>query len=137
MLNFKDEQKFLIEEDIDEEYFSEFDSLTVRESYCMACESPLKTYHSLICPECLSDGAELLSNLVHSYNEDISSHVFVDPDQFIDVDLVCEPEEEIFEEEDSGEMEDEEYYEEEFDDEDSSSGEEKENEEWINPSLNK
>lgn len=138
MSNLKPEQKFLIEEDVEESYFSEFDYLTVRESYCMACDSPLKTYHSLICPECLNDGAELLNNLVHSYQDDDSNQIFINPEKYIDFDNIDELENEQIEAEDAGEMEDDEYYED-FDDEESSIEEDSnfdsDSENWINPVL--
>ena len=71
--NFSDSSDCEIDEDV-EGY------LVVKESYCMACDSPLKSYHSLICSECLHDKAKELSQMVDDLNEDIKKYVFIDPD---------------------------------------------------------
>ena len=81
--------------------FDEFDYLIVRESFCMACDTPLKSYHSLICHDCLSDGAELFHNLI---NKNIKNSIFIDPNFVMDIseDII---EEEIHEDEDEDEDE--------------------------------
>jgi hypothetical protein len=61
--------------------FDEFDYLIVRESYCMACDGPLKSYQRLICHECLSQGVDVLKNLVDNLDQDSEKkYIFIDLD---------------------------------------------------------
>lgn len=64
------DQVFLEEEFQEDPSDSEdFSSFKIKESYCMACEAPLKSYHSLICPDCLGLEAEKFSELVEELQE--------------------------------------------------------------------
>ncbi len=78
--------------DTDED--DEFDHLIVRESYCMACDSPLRSYQSLICSDCLNYEANMLSKLINSRDVDISKFVTTieDPNHFPEEDEISEPE---------------------------------------------
>jgi hypothetical protein len=73
----------------------------IRESYCMACDSPLNSYNSLICPECLEESAEILSTIIESQEESdfIVKNIFIDPNFESDPREEDIEEDEIFEEE--------------------------------------
>lgn len=80
--------------------FEEFDYLVVRESYCMACDGPLKSYQRLICHECLNEGVDVLKNLVDNLDKaQGKKYIFIDPD-FNPASEEDSPLEEIMEEED-------------------------------------
>jgi hypothetical protein len=103
--------------DTDED--DEFDHLIVRESYCMACESPLRSYQSLICSDCLNYEANMLSKLINSRDVDISKFVTTieDPNHFPEEDEISEPEvieEEADDEDDSLDDYDDEFNDDEF-----------------------
>lgn len=76
----------------------ELDYLVVRESYCMACDSPLRSYRSLICSGCLHDGVNILSNLVDSLNFEDSKFVIVKSENEIEADEADEADEDFEEE---------------------------------------
>lgn len=77
--------------------------IIINESYCMACDSPLRTYSSLICPECLEESADLLSTIASLEEIDsISKTIFIDPDYCClqSEDDIEAQEQEVLEEED-------------------------------------
>ena len=80
----------------------------IRESYCMACDSPLNSYNSLICPECLEESADILSTMIESQEESdfIVKNIFIDPN------FESGPEEEDIEEDEIFEEEEIDFYEE-------------------------
>lgn len=73
--------------------------LLIKESYCMACESPLKSYNSLICHDCLDDSVDLLAEMIDiSKNSKKQMFVEVLDEINLDKDIEC-IEKEILEEE--------------------------------------
>jgi hypothetical protein len=54
---------------LDAQAEDDFSILKVKESYCMACEAPLKSYHSLVCPDCLGFEADKFKELVEELSE--------------------------------------------------------------------
>lgn len=84
--------------------FDEFDYLIVREFYCMACDTPLKSYQHLICHDCLNDGVNVLTQLVESLDQEEMQDkktIFIDSNFQSTSSLeVIEEIEEVLEEED-------------------------------------
>lgn len=76
--------------------------LFIKESYCMACDSPLRSYSSLICPECLEEGADMFSSMIDNKNNTdyFNKSIFIDPEFKPDTTEEDIDEEEVFEEED-------------------------------------
>lgn len=73
--------------------------LLIKESYCMACESPLKSYNSLICHDCLDDSVDLLVEMIDT-SKDNKKQMFIEvlDEIILDKDIDC-VEKEIIEEE--------------------------------------
>jgi hypothetical protein len=74
--------------------------ILVKESYCMACDSPLKSYSSLICHDCLGDSVDVLSRMIET-SDDEKKTIFVDPSYYNKhlEDIEEEMEDEVFEDE--------------------------------------
>jgi len=81
--------------------------ILIKESYCLACDSLLKSYSSLICHDCLGESVDVLSQMIENSNSEKKT-IFVDPlyyNKYLeDIESVAEEmEDEVLEDEVSNE----------------------------------